>query len=407
VKFSIQKKTEDSVDNILPVWSPAGDALCYIRLIDPDPFLEQFDSGSVGILSGDEIRDTEVPCLLNYRERGRGGMELRPVWQRDSILCHRPTEGTRWSLFRIERTSGRGCAVSDERYDEDLYKSLWPSPKGDLVLTLVQRGIRDDLRLIRSDPPDATAGDPALLSHPSLPLEGWDVVRTRWSPDGKKVGFLLQRREPHRDAEREMRRLGVLDLITGKFDCLEETWGLGMLSWSPAGEAVTFHQMDRKGVSEIRVMDLAQRNTTVLARGPEGGTDPLWSPGGDWILFQIRTGEGRTLGIARPEGSEEVRLTRGGWCIYPSWSPGGERMMFMRTTPTLGPFYGWKTRLCMIDLRLRREWKVGSEEFRCFVDTCCPVWSPDGERIAFSARDEIMRNGKLSIWMAEISKTSG
>lgn len=111
-----------------------------------------------------------------------------------------------------------------------------------------------------------------------------------------------------------------------------------------------------------------------------------WSPDGSRLAYRNPTVGERGIYVADADGSDPVRLTDGindGW---PSWSPDGSRIVFASTRydPSIEPCIPGADVTCPTDLYVMAA--DGSDVTRLTTDAAAeyrPVWSPDGERIAF------------------------
>lgn len=90
----------------------------YIRLTDPDALNELRDLGCLTVVDArtqEEKLDIKGDLVaLNYRERGRGYLDLVPVWSPDSRFVYFHYDdpawesiGPRWSLYRADMTTGQ------------------------------------------------------------------------------------------------------------------------------------------------------------------------------------------------------------------------------------------------------------------------------------------------------------
>ncbi|MBW3563636.1 MAG: serine/threonine-protein kinase [Acidobacteria bacterium] len=125
---------------------------------------------------------------------------------------------------------------------------------------------------------------------------------------------------------------------------------------------------------------------------------PSWSPDGKWIVFTRETGNLRKLFLKSIGDAEERQLTFGDYDdIYPAWSPDGKTILFVRSREkgqrlAPGDVYGAYSGgdVWSIDLG-------GGAEHVLIRDAFDPAWSPDGNRIAFSAQ----WSGSGRIWIAD------
>ena len=145
--------------------------------------------------------------------------------------------------------------------------------------------------------------------------------------------------------------------------------------FSPDGRMIVFVS-DRGRGPQLYIM----REDGANMACPTGGTDtacritfgdgqyttPVWSPRGDWIAFTQQANGRFYIGVIRPDGTGERRLTESYQDEGPTWSPNGRVIAFTREAgPGAGP------KLWSIDVtgrNLRRLQTPG--------DASDPAWSP-------------------------------
>jgi eukaryotic-like serine/threonine-protein kinase len=125
---------------------------------------------------------------------------------------------------------------------------------------------------------------------------------------------------------------------------------------------------------------------------------PAISPDGNRVIFSRDVGKVRNLFVTTVgEGSEE-QLTSGDFDdVQPSWSPGGDAILFIRgkeagsrieSSDVFGRYFG-------ADI-----WRLDLDSMKSTLlinDAANPWWSPDGKRIAYDAS----RAGPHRIWIAD------
>jgi Tol biopolymer transport system component len=136
--------------------------------------------------------------------------------------------------------------------------------------------------------------------------------------------------------------------------------------------------------SDLYVMNSDGTGKTNLTRTKAGVG--VWSPNGKKIAFFARSARERSLDIyvVNADGTEEMNLTRTQTSSEgaPSWSPDSKKITYLRGSDPSGEIYNdiyvmnsdgtSQTRL--IRATDTKDFEVGFES---------PVWSPDGENIAF------------------------
>jgi Tol biopolymer transport system component len=199
---------------------------------------------------------------------------------------------------------------------------------------------------------------------------GYSAEPPAWAPDGSRIAFTAYRGEK-----------GAIYVVDPDGSNLTEVTdrGGGWLSWSPDGVRIVFGGAAEGGGADIFTVSA---DGTSLARLTEDeGFDwtPVWSPEGEWIVFQSdRDGESE-LYVVRPDGSGMRRLTDlptddvGGYS--PVWSPDGSTIAV-----EVYEHGNWDLYLVGIDGRTVRLTDDPGDENS-------PVWSPDGEWIGYNGSE--------------------
>ena len=106
-------------------------------------------------------------------------------------------------------------------------------------------------------------------------------------------------------------------------------------SFSPDGARIVFNS-DRGGRPLLYVMGRAGGGVSRISFGDGRYGSPAWSPRGDLIAFMVIKGGMFSIGVMRPDGSDERLLTRSSLDESPTWAPNGRVIMFSRQT-AVGP----------------------------------------------------------------------
>ena len=186
-------------------------------------------------------------------------------------------------------------------------------------------------------------------------LTGRMPAQLRWSPDGRRLTYILRKGE--------RRDLWVMEAASGEKRILVSHEHLTSLA--PAPEQATTDERERERLlryevaaylwspdsktllfasgGQLYLFDPATSEARPLAPGKRGVRDPKFSPDGHWVSFVYE----HDLWLAPVEGGKEIRLTAGGnedllhgdldW-LYPEelevrtgyhWSPDSHRIAFL------------------------------------------------------------------------------
>jgi TolB protein len=184
----------------------------------------------------------------------------------------------------------------------------------------------------------------------------------RFAPDGQRIIMSLQ--------QGGNSNLFVMDLRSKATTRLTDTPAIDTSPcYSPDGSQICF-ESDRGGKPQIYVMPAnggaAQRISFAKDDVNASYSTPVWSPRGDYIAF-TRQGAGQfSIGLIKPDGTDERLLTSGFHNEGPTFAPNGRVVMFFRDPGgNSGPS------LFSIDISGRNELKVPTPGF-----ASDPAWSP-------------------------------
>ena len=135
-------------------------------------------------------------------------------------------------------------------------------------------------------------------------------------------------------------------------------------SYAPDGTRIVFNS-DRSGRPNLFVTGAGGGTATRISYGDGQYGSPAWSPRGDLIAFVNIKQRYFSIGVMRPDGSDERLITRSYQDESPSWAPNGRVIIFQRTDPG-----GTLKRLYAIDVSGYNERLVPTP-----LDASDPDWS--------------------------------
>ena len=200
--------------------------------------------------------------------------------------------------------------------------------------------------------------------------EGFSNMRPLLSPDGTRLAYLSTKKRhygPH--------LLVVRDLQKGEDEVIAPAVAASAVGFAPDGDKMVFARIDRADSYGSRQSDIYEYDF--------GKEEPGWAGAALWTLPVLVRGYGATP-------PREKRLSRSLRALYPSYSPDGEWIAFVRNAGTnnnLGLM-----RADGSDLRYLTDFNDGTQLYS-------PRFTPDGGAIALS----IARGGQRDIVLLRLA----
>ena len=156
-------------------------------------------------------------------------------------------------------------------------------------------------------------------------------------------------------------------------------------AWRPDGQkillTISSPYDEEVRTSDFYVMDPDGENMINLNLAQSSEAGAAWSPDGRQITFSRGVKKGEvSIFVADADGQNQQRLTfEPAWDLAPHWSPDGQHLIY------IDPEHGDDAGLMKIRVDGGMPAHLKTEELR---DWHNPVWSPDGNSLLFSAREE-------------------
>ncbi len=160
-------------------------------------------------------------------------------------------------------------------------------------------------------------------------------------------------------------------------------------AWSPDGKRMALVQSDRRGNSDVVVLDVESGRVRRLTDSNCINTEPSWNPAGTQIAFTSDREGAPQVYLMEDDGSNVRKLTHeGSYNASPSWSPNGSMIAYVSR------FEG-KFDLFVYKLGEGKSYQVTTG----VASSESPAWSPDERRLVFSSGSR----GGMQLYTTDLS----
>ena len=202
----------------------------------------------------------------------------------------------------------------------------------------------------------------------------------RWSPSRKEILYTS-----YRNGNPD---LALLSLETGRTQMISAHRGLNAsASFSPDGKTIVA-TLSYQGTPNLYLLDRQGAILRRLTKSKSLDTSASFSADGRKIVFVSDRPGFPQIYRMDLDGTNAERLSESGWCDSPVWSPLGDKIAYSR-----GAGQG-RHDIMVLDIQSGKTSQITSEAGK----NENPAFSPDGRFIAFSST----RNGKREIHIATI-----
>jgi TolB protein len=160
-------------------------------------------------------------------------------------------------------------------------------------------------------------------------------------------------------------------------------------AWSPDGKRLALVQGDRKGNSDIVILDVESGRVRRLTDSNCINTEPCWNPAGTQLAFTSDREGSPQVYLMEDDGSNMRRLTQeGSYNASPAWSPNGSMIAYVSR------FEG-KFDLFVYKLSEGKSYQITTG----IASSESPTWSPDEHRLVFSSGSR----GGMQLYTTDLS----
>lgn len=279
-------------------------------------------------------RSSTLPMLTTQRVLNVGNQ-----WDRispDGRYIARPENGT-GNLVLYELASGTVRAVTADGNPDDSdhrfpLASVFSRDGSQIAYEwYVEKDDRSVVRLVGTT--DGSRRTPrTLFDNPDV-----DVTPADWSPDGRWLAAMIERKD-------RTRQIALISVADGSLRVLKTVdWSrIGGLRFSPDSLRLAYHRPPQEGVSErdVFVMTVDGSRESVVANSSADDTVLEWTPDGRRLLIASdRGGSNSVWSIAASGTPASIELVKSDIGVIASLGPTTDGTLFYNLLPALSGIY--------------------------------------------------------------------
>jgi TolB protein len=348
-------------DHIVPVWSPSGESVLFVRArvagnrLEPGDVFGSYDGGDIwarAVDTGEETRMVENACtpalspdgeklafeaswggarrIYVADHRGRNPLQITtdsteaaahlcPRWSRDgSKIVFQWKQGTRFDIQVVGVDSHEQLWITNDLFQD--VNPVW-DPAADVVYFSSTRTGGLNIWRVAVDERGAPAG--RLEQVTTGP--GHDV-QLAFSPNGSRLAFTVKRQNADLYALPVSPNTGKPNRPPYSFESTTREDSRG--SWSSDGRSIAFNT-DRSGHMNIWVKSAGGGSARQTTKGPGGDYQPEWSPDDRrLVFFSSRDGNADIWDVHVETGQLRQLTSDASLDLNPSYSPDGRWIAF-------------------------------------------------------------------------------
>ncbi len=334
---------------------------------------------------GDDLGS--APILRNFNDHA-GKLVFSPDGKQMFLEVRGETVASR--IVGDEDKAARGRANVLSRDNPARESEFTVSPGGDSLVVVSDRwGNRDLLMVTANDPLTAELSKALSVNWRPLVATQAEEFAPQFSPDGNSIAF-----------RRGLGDLVIQDLEMGGERVLLSGWSLLQYAWSPDSKWIAFTREDNEFNSDIFVIPAQGGAAVNISRHPDEDEQPVWSADGSKLAFRSRRRDNNwdiyvvQLKLADYQKSaadraEEIRAKAAS--KKDKKDEDGDKK---KEKPSDKEPVKVTIDTTNIYERLQPVTKLNGEE-------SLPVFSPDGEKIAFTSNHEGENDIYIIKWNGE------